>query len=160
MTRSFYLVLLMATCTLVGCGGADTSDQVPVYSVSGTVTMFGAPLPNATIAFAPQAGQPTAIGRTDKEGKFQLTTYDYGDGAAAGAFNVVLSKSAPAKADSSSDSDEHDMDNDDDGHSAEAAAGSGDQSELIPQQYTSSTDTPFHAEVKTDGDNDFTFEIK
>lgn len=160
MTRAFSLVLLVATCTFVGCGGADTSGQQPVFSVSGTVTMFGAPLADATIAFAPQADQPTAIGRTDKEGKFQLTTYEYGDGAAAGAFNVVLSKSAPSKADSSSDDDGHDMvDNDDDGHSAEAAE-SGDKSELIPQQYTSSTDTPFHADVKTDGDNNFTFEVK
>jgi hypothetical protein len=160
MTRPFSLVLLVATCTLVGCGGGDTAGQQPVFSVSGTVTMFDAPLADATVAFAPQAGQPTAIGRTDKEGKFELTTYDYGDGAAAGAFNVVLSKSVPAKADSSSDDDEHDMDNnDDDGHSAEAAE-SGDKSELIPQQYTSSTDTPFHADVKTDGDNNFTFEVK
>jgi hypothetical protein len=68
------------------------------------------------------------------------------------------------KADSSSDGDGHDDDDDDDddddGQSAEAAAASDSQSELIPQQYTSSTDTPLSAEVKSDDGSNFTFEIK
>lgn len=157
-------MLLLGTGTLAGCGGGTDAGQQPVYPVTGTVTMFGAPLPDAMVAFAPQESQPTAIGRTDESGNFVLTSYDFGDGAAEGKFKVVINKSAPAQPVGSS------SDGGGDHEAAEVAAGSHDASEsdggaggagqLVPPQYTTSTDTPFSAEVKAGGENNFTFDIK
>lgn len=150
---------------LAGCGtGADAGRQ-PVYPVTGTVTMFGAPLTDAMVAFAPLESQPTAIGRTDSTGKFVLTSYDYGDGAAEGKFKVVVNKSAPAPAMSNSATSgaggDHEAAEEAAGsHDAESGPGTAGADQLVPPQYTTSTDTPLNAEVKASGENNFTFDIK
>lgn len=157
MYRGCSLVLLLTALTLNGCGdGADVGRQ-PVFPVTGTVTMHGAPLADATVAFAPQAGQPTAVGRTDAQGKFKLTSYEYGDGAAAGSFRVVISKTAASPAAASLDSGDHEAAEEAvSAHDAASEAGN----EMIPVQYTSSADTPFAVEVKADGPNDFPLPIE
>lgn len=159
MYRGFACVLLLATFTLAGCGADVDAGRKPVFPVTGTVTMSGAPLGGAKIAFAPQDGQPTAVGKTDDQGKFQLTTYDYGDGAAAGSFNVVVNKFSVAPAGPSTDGEEGDHEAAEEAASGHDAASEGAENQLIPVQYTSSKDTPFNVEVKTSGENDFTLEI-
>ena len=105
MSRCFCGLTMISLLCAAGCGGGAEGGK-PVFSTKGKVTMFGAPLADATVAFAPtEQGQPTAIGRTDAQGQFVLTTYDYGDGAAAGSYKVVLSKPIPTQA-SSTDSAE------------------------------------------------------
>lgn len=165
MNRVFSLIFLLGTGTLAGCGTATDANQQPVYPVTGTVTMFGAPLADAMVAFAPLESQPTAIGRTDSEGKFVLTSYDYGDGAAEGKFKVVINKSAPAPATSDSGAagggGDHEAAEEAAGsHDAESASGAAGADQLVPPQYTTSTDTPLSADVKASGENNFTFEIK
>ncbi len=163
MNRASSLVLLMGTFALAGCGGGGDAGKEPIYPVSGTVTMFGAPLADATVAFAPQEKQPTAIGKTDAQGKFTLTSYEYGDGAASGNFKVVINKSAPAPASrgSAPSGGDHEA-AESAGRSHDAANGPGGSSgaQLIPPQYASSTETPFNAVVKSDGENNFTFDIE
>lgn len=156
---SLFIVGLLAA-TLSGCGGSSDAGRVPVYPASGTVTLFGSPLAGATVAFAPIDGQPTAFGNTDSAGNFQLTTYDFGDGAAAGNFKVVISKHAPAASGGGGDFDGAD-------HEAAEVAASGHDAEgekaganLVPGNYSSSDDTPLSAEVKSGGENKFTLEIK
>lgn len=119
--------------------------------------MFGAPLADATVAFAPSDGQPTAIGKTGSDGTFQLTTYTFGDGAAAGHFKVVVSKLAAAPAAPiAPEGADHDVPTDD--HStASAKPGS---AALVPQQYMDPNQTPFTAEVSASGENFFVFEVK
>ena len=161
MVRSFVasVAVSVAVFGISGCGGGADGGQ-PVFAVSGTVTMSGAPLANATVAFAPQGDQPTAIGKTDKQGNFILTTYDHGDGAAAGSYNVVVSKPAPSRSGAST-TQRHGADYkpartpEDAGHAAE-----GESSDLIPERYRSSKDTPLKAEVQADGDNEFTFDLE
>lgn len=83
--------ILLLSCG-AGCGPAD--DRVAVYPVSGQVRLNGQPLANALVVFHPQnpadTRTPVAQGRTDDSGKFQLTSYETRDGAAAGEFAVTV----------------------------------------------------------------------
>lgn len=122
--------------------------------------MHGSPLSGAVVSFAPSDGQPTAVGRTDDNGKFQLTTYEFGDGAAAGPFRVVVSKAFAADGGAAAGGDGGDdheaAEEAASGHDADSSAAEG---EMVPAQYTRSADTPLSVEVKTSGENNFTLEI-
>lgn len=153
------LFSIALTC-VAGCGGGGPAGGVPVYSVSGTVMMNGTILPEATVVFSPTGDQPAATGTTDAEGKFTLTTYEFGDGAAAGSYQVMVTKIlTPAESGGADGLD-------DAGHEeAEAAAsghdkkGDGPGNNLVPGKYSTADGTPLSAEVKADGENSFTFEI-
>lgn len=160
MYRGFACVVLLATCTLAGCGGDVDAGRQPVFPVTGTVTMHDAPLGGATIAFAPQEGQPTAVGKTDDQGRFQLTTYEYGDGAAAGSFRVVINKTIAGPPPGKIDAGDHEASEEAAGSHDAAAAEGGAGTQMVPPQYTSSADTPFTVEVKASGENDFPLPIE
>ena len=161
MYQGCSLALLLATVSITGCGGGTDPGRQPVFPVTGTITMDGSPLGGATVAFAPQAGQPTAVGKSDAEGKFTLTTYEYGDGAAAGSFRVVISKTKSGPPPADIDSGDHEADEEAAGaHDAAAAEGGGAGEEMVPPQYASSVDTPFTVEVKISGENDFPLPIE
>lgn len=158
LTLYFSLILI-----LPGCGGGDDGRQ-DVYPVSGKITMSGAPLIGATVSFAPQqSGTPTAIGRTDNEGIYHLTTYEAQDGAAAGDYAVVVKKISTAPVEAEADEDAgHSADGSEQmeapGHDAESAeAGSGN---LVPANYGSASSTPLSATVEEKEDNVFDFDIQ
>ncbi len=92
----FFWGLLAVALLLAGagCSGADK----PV-KVEGTVTLDGKPLAGATVSFEPedQQGGHSANGFTDKDGHFKLTTYNTGDGALRGNYNVVVTKTEAAE---------------------------------------------------------------
>ncbi len=86
--------LLMCLCTL-GCG--KSGGKYETYKVTGKVMMNGAPVAGASVAFSPVAqGKPAALGQTDTQGIYILTTYDAGDGAVEGEYKVMITKSAPS----------------------------------------------------------------
>ncbi len=81
----------------VGCGRSDPYATVPV---KGVVTCNGKPLANGVINFTPVADQEgrgegnrgrAALGKTDEEGRFVLTTYKNNDGAIVGRHMVTIS---------------------------------------------------------------------
>ncbi|QDV71150.1 hypothetical protein Poly24_48840 [Rosistilla carotiformis] len=83
---------------LVGCGGPTsdrwTRDRPPVYHVSGQVLLNGEPLDQATVIFQPVGpeGKPgTAV--TDADGRFEVQTFDPGDGLTEGTHRVAIKKS-------------------------------------------------------------------
>lgn len=155
MSRLLGVAVLSLLVSVSGCGGSGATGGVPVYTVTGTVKMAGAPLADATVIFAPTNEQPTATGRTDEDGAFSLTTYSYGDGAAEGKFKVLVSKTITAE--SSDDDSGHGDDYEaSDSHSGSNAA---DEAQMVPPNYGSKDDTPLNVEVKKDGDNNFDFEI-
>ncbi|MFH1301831.1 MAG: hypothetical protein ABIK07_12290 [Planctomycetota bacterium] len=92
--RSLLFILLTAIgCT--ACSGTTedkwTKDRPKTYPVTGTVTFEGKPLEGATIVFQSTGGTPqAAVGRSDKEGHFQLRTFKDGDGAIAGEHTVAI----------------------------------------------------------------------
>jgi hypothetical protein len=69
--------------------------------VSGTVTYNGNPLTEGAVVFSPAQGKGSdtghvAIGQLDTSGKFELTTFNTGDGAVLGQHVVtVQAKAAP-----------------------------------------------------------------
>ena len=76
---------------LTGCNSGE--GRVQTNKVKGLVTYNGAPVASATVTFSPQEkGVPTAMGITDSQGMYTLTTYDTGDGAAAGLYKVLVYK--------------------------------------------------------------------
>lgn len=93
MARYSLLLSALCICVLMGCGGAE--GQKPVYPVSGKVTMAGAPIAKATVIFQPLGkDQAVATAITDAQGVYKLTTYDSFDGAAAGKYEVMVTKNA------------------------------------------------------------------
>ncbi|HUG19287.1 MAG TPA: carboxypeptidase-like regulatory domain-containing protein [Planctomycetaceae bacterium] len=157
MRISVLIVFSVVSSVLAGCGGGgEGSDRVKVYPVSGNVTMFGSPLGGATVSFAPQERQPTATGITDDQGNFKLMTYEFGDGAAAGKYKILISKAVVAASGSSGGGGEHAEDN----VAHDASGGSSTTQNMVPPQYSSSTETPLMEEVKADGENHFKLEIK
>lgn len=75
--------------TFAGCGASNPS----TYPVTGTVTYQGKPLAGANVGFsATDENTRGAIGVTDSQGKYTLTTFEQGDGAMAGTFKVTVSK--------------------------------------------------------------------
>lgn len=90
---------ILALVVIAGCsgGGPQPIDPVPVVPVSGTVMIDGQAYSGVKVkAFpdpAPSDGKVdlSVVGRTDAEGKFQLTTYYQNDGAPVGNYILTFS---------------------------------------------------------------------
>lgn len=128
--------LLLALVT--GCGGG----QMPLAHVSGVVTLDGSPLTGAKVTFLPQAG-PAASGALDAQGRFELSTYQRGDGAVLGSHTaivtpivqgVLLEPGAPPKAPPR-------------------------EQDAVPAVYHRAESSPLHYTVKKDG-NDFELKLR
>jgi hypothetical protein len=86
----------LALLLVAGCGGG--AEQYETIPVRGIVTCQGKPVANAIVNFTPLAaegraeGRPgrVALGMTDKEGRFTLSTYQDNDGAIVGRHVVTV----------------------------------------------------------------------
>lgn len=86
---------LLCLAVLQGCGN---SGEYAVVPVSGVVTCQGKPVANATVNFSPKASADRsalnpgklALGITDEQGRFQLTTYENNDGVIIGTHIVTI----------------------------------------------------------------------
>lgn len=91
MRRSLLCLCLVSLGLLSlagGCGGGPK----PI-AVSGVVRWEdGKPVVGASVRFVPASGGREATGFTGKEGDFVLATYSSGDGAMAGEYTVVITK--------------------------------------------------------------------
>ncbi len=126
---------------LTGC--SESKNQKTVFS-SGVVTIDGQPLKKGTVTFQPiTTGENNlkrpATGEIDSSGRFQLSTFQAGDGLLPGKYHVVITafENAPTV--------------------EEYAAGAKRKS-LIPEKYSNSTTSGLEA-VVTDTNNEFTFEL-
>lgn len=85
-------VLLCAL--LVGCGS-----NMKVAPVSGTVTLDGEPLANASVVFEPKAGGRPSFGVTDESGQYTLNYNMHEGGAEVGECTVRISTRMQAAGD-------------------------------------------------------------
>ncbi len=101
MRRHSWTLAVLATLTvfpLVGCGGSQGRE---VANAQGEVTLDGQPISNVVVSFSPESTGPdgtpgkSATGITDEQGKFQLSTYEIGDGALVGTHRVTVSMDGP-----------------------------------------------------------------
>ena len=81
--RCLVAVMACATVALTGCGGGHGA------SVSGSVTLDGAPLDTGTVAFHPLGGGPTAYGGIHPNGTYRLKT-GAGTGVPPGEYRVTV----------------------------------------------------------------------
>jgi hypothetical protein len=79
------LLLLLAGCS-------SNSDHTETYQISGTVTLDGKPLPDATIVFLPDNGRSSA-GKTSASGEYTLFYSEGVKGAIPGRHRVQISAS-------------------------------------------------------------------
>ena len=74
-----------------GCG--DSGPQRPeTVPATGRVFFNEKPLEGAQVSFMGSGTQQAAVGKTDAEGRFRLTTFEPGDGAMPGEHRVTVSK--------------------------------------------------------------------
>ena len=87
--------ILIAVCLCTSACSEEDYAEVPVYPVTGTVTVKGQPAAGATVVFHPREDVGMTKGnkpfaRVGDDGVFQATTYVSGDGVPAGAYSVTV----------------------------------------------------------------------
>jgi hypothetical protein len=87
----FFSCWMIVATVLGGCSRAPK--HPPTAPVHGTVTYHGKPVEGAQVAFlCSQAGGRPAIGKTDAEGRYTLSTFGVNDGALIGRHSITISK--------------------------------------------------------------------
>ena len=155
------LCFLLATLAVVnltaGCGGDDASTKRPkLAKVKGKVLYNGNPVEGATVAFTAEGAPRAATGTTDKEGRFELTTFNTGDGAVIGDHVVTVSKvvgMGPVKT-GQSPTEMYAA------YEKKKEAGEDPMKGALPEIYKDPKTSPQRNNVKADGTNDFTIELK
>jgi hypothetical protein len=137
MTRA---LALLGVLTLAGCG---SSDMAPMAEAGGTVTYNGAPLEGATVMFMPDTGMPST-GVTDAEGRFTFNTRGE-EGAVVGPGKVAITAVEQLIVVK--------------GREPTAQELANMSRSLIPEKYSHPTTSELTAEVKSDDDNHFKFEL-
>ena len=91
-TLSGGLTLLVALAVPAGCSPSG----VPIAKVRGRIMYQGLPVANASVSFVPdKLGTVPALGKTDREGNYVLSTYGANDGAPVGSCRVAISLTGP-----------------------------------------------------------------
>ncbi|MGN6547916.1 MAG: Ig-like domain-containing protein [Aureliella sp.] len=95
--RFSYMLIVVGILMLSqpGCGGS--SDQPQLGQVTGTVKLDGKPLSGIAVVFQPEGGRP-ARGRTDAEGKYELTYIRQTKGTKVGPNRVEIAPSEEGEA--------------------------------------------------------------
>ncbi len=131
------IILLTACAALVAGCGDERPDTLPA---GGMVTYNGQPVAEARVMFMVEGGRP-ASGMTNSEGRFELMTFEPGDGALPGEHKVTVTKKEtvvdPAKPD--------------DPYAP--------MRDLLPARYGNPTKSDLSAKVEAGGENDFTFDL-
>jgi hypothetical protein len=90
---------VIATVSVLAVQGCSKHDGLERAPINGFVTISGEPLANATVAFLPLSGSGAqgfgALGASDAEGKFQVTSSRQDDpGIPPGEYAVVVNRLA------------------------------------------------------------------
>jgi hypothetical protein len=95
MHRYAFCVLLLLGS--VGCVDSDLDDDPPLVldaanlvPLSGVVTVGGMPLSTVVVTFLPPRGPALAVGETDKDGRYELSSMG-GKGILPGVYKVAFS---------------------------------------------------------------------
>ncbi len=142
------LLAAIGLVSLPGCSDSDewTEKRLKVYKAGGTVLLDGQPCPDAVVTFFSDSSSISATGRTNAEGKFQLTTYKDGDGAVEGGHKISVVKREFVEEKTKYDS-------------ANERSVALIPKELLPKKYMTPSTSGLTANVATSGANDFKVEI-
>lgn len=162
MNKLFGFCLIISIITFAAGCPTTAENQLPTFPVTGKVTQGGAPVAGATVSFSPvTSGIPAALGRTNEQGVYTLGTYGTNDGAVAGDYKVMVSKSAGGS--TSGPAGGHDPTGQNiptgppAGHNSRSNSGNGSGS-LLPEKYASAASTPLSFVVEKK-DNEYNIEL-
>ncbi|MHB8901740.1 MAG: carboxypeptidase-like regulatory domain-containing protein [Thermoguttaceae bacterium] len=148
-TRLGLCLTIGALVLSVGCT-PPKPDRPTTYPVSGTVTYKGEPVADANLNFQLADGSSFSLAKTDASGKYELMTYEAGDGALPGDYKVSISKfEATAATEAASEADYVPP-----AEGAEPAA----SKSLLPDKYRNPETSGLTAKV-VEGPNTFDFEL-
>ena len=85
MKTKSHAVVCLALLFTAGCGGNPNLGQV-----TGTVTLDGKALPDASILFTPDSGGATSYGKTDSSGHYRMMFSNTEAGAWVGKNRVII----------------------------------------------------------------------
>lgn len=126
---------VVAMILAAGCG----SDAPTLAPAGGTVLFNGEPLTEANVVFIPEEGGPSSVGQTGDDGRFTLSTGGQ-PGVVVGKHQVAVQAVEEAKL-------------------SEAGEVEGAVRSRIPEKYSNPLASELSAEVKQDGENNFSFEL-
>jgi len=81
------LLFAVLASTFTGCGYR----RPPQVKTSGTVSLDGEPVAEASLTFIPDSGRP-AMAVTNADGEFQVSSFGGNDGLPAGSYRVIAVK--------------------------------------------------------------------
>lgn len=148
--QSIYSILLLLVCA--GCGSSEaddqwTKDRPKTYPVKGTVNFNGVPIEGATVIFTPKTPDPKAASAiTDVKGEYALRTFKPGDGAVPGEHVVTITCIQMSKAPPGWDQDQKPF--------------IPKETSMIPEKFGKPESSGLTATVKTEGTNQFKFDLK
>ena len=151
-------VLLLALAVSSGCGGG-VEDRPPTFPVSGTVAYNGSPVEGATVSFMMEGAPRAATGVTNKDGKFQLSTFALNDGAVVGTHTITVMKDDPSKGDGPSDDALLKDPNALAGQMEKMAEEADNFKGVLPQKYSAMSSSPLSETVSEDGANEFILQL-
>ena len=150
-TNSLTVLMLLAMPLALGCGGA--ADAPTLYRVTGVVTYKGQNVPGAKVMFMGDGTKPPAVGVTNEEGKYSLSSLA-GTGAVAGRHVVAVIKESEADP-----AEKVNMSMEEAAAAAQKPEKSSKPTSLIPGKYADPQTSGLEFEV-TSGTNDFPIELK
>ena len=140
--RIAILLAGFAAFAMVGCG--STASHPTVAPVSGQIKLNGQPLAGVEVNFFAEKAPRAATGKTDSEGKYQLTMFQANDGAIPGKNMVTVTMPTEAVS----------MDQMMSGKPTAAPA------PKFPSVYSNPSSTPFSYEVQSGSNVNVDFDIK
>ncbi|MBA2116545.1 carboxypeptidase-like regulatory domain-containing protein [Bremerella alba] len=147
MMRILSISLLILAAASLGCNSGEPT-LVPGRSrtipVQGKITLDGTPIEGATVMFFSEKLMITSYGKTNATGEYALTTYEPGDGAPAGRYQVSVKKSEQKIVEPSNHP---------------TLPPKAQTSQLLPSQYSDFGSSQLQAVVAEDGMNAFQFNL-
>ena len=145
----FRRLFFFAAVSLAGCSNATTSP------VEGLVTFDGKPLAGAAVVFVPQGAGRDATGQTDAAGRFEMSTFEPGDGVLPGTYKVTITPATGAIDTTQYASAEEAMAAASKPRAAPRATGP-----AFPQRYSRIDQTPLTQQVPAEGNVSFVLKTK
>ena len=159
MKRTFFAGVVLCLITFSGCGDSVDPNRPKTYPVSGTVTQGGQPVADANVTFHAKDGSRGAVGVTDANGNFQLTTFTAGDGAVAGEHEVSITKYDQPKITPKGDGSIGDTGDDPETPEEKGAGRDADPKSMLPAKYADPKTSGIMATVTDAADNKFQFNL-
>lgn len=161
------VALAVAVFAAAGCSRPSEWQSIrpPTHAAGGVVTYRGQPVVDGLVVFLTNPsyekwpyGEVSAFGVTDAEGRFRLRTFQPGDGAVAGRHTVLVQKTSLTTPDGKPVTSA-DLEPSADGTRSGIDPGRLVEVHHLPERYRLRDKTPFAADVRDGGPNEFRFEL-